>query len=397
MKVFLHFLLLVSARTAASARGECNDAAVKARLACYDREHGPACENLPIPASAFGPETDQNKGYYIHTLRPGMYVVSETTYMSMVVVSELHDDRYEVAIFDFPEGNFVIRDDTGQVVGNLITAAIDEIVFEMHGLEAGDIEKVQCVYSHAHFDHIGGATIAYDHIVENWGVLDIDIIAHEGTLAEFEERIEAGFFSNRAPLPTTVVDEERTFKVGRDFKYTLLPAMGHSDEKDLVVFFERDDAYPAVMMFADIVFPGWAPFFSFALSTNLFHFLAVHDILLTHFDLGEDGIFIGGHLTKTGTKADIQLSLDFTWAVLDGAMEGLRTVDFNAIAADSGVFDTDSNNYGNKWLLFDKYFKAVNKVCAKQVVAEYGCKLAAIDMVIDSHCNFANSFWRLDY
>jgi hypothetical protein len=76
--------------------------------------------------------------------------------------------------------------------------------------------------------------------MDNWGGkdLDTDIIAHEGTLAEFEEHIHADFFSFRAPLPTTVIGEETTFAIGHDFEYTLLPAMGHSNDKDLVVIFE---------------------------------------------------------------------------------------------------------------------------------------------------------------
>ena len=67
-----------------------------------------------------------------------------------------------MAIIDFPKGSFVVRDATRQVIGNLITNAIDDIVFDMNGLEVGDNKKVQMVYSHAHFDHIGGATITYN-------------------------------------------------------------------------------------------------------------------------------------------------------------------------------------------------------------------------------------------
>jgi glyoxylase-like metal-dependent hydrolase (beta-lactamase superfamily II) len=307
--------------------------------------------------------------------------------------------KYEVAIIDFPEGSFVLRDASGQVVGSRIPAAIDDIVLNINSLATEDIEKVQMVYSHAHFDHIGGATITYEHILNNWdaGGLDIEIIAHKRTLEEFEDRIAANFFSFRAPLPTLVIDEETTFELGNDVEYSLLPTSGHSDEKDLVVFFEAEGSYPAVMMFVDVVFPGWAPFFSFAITTDLFAFLKVHEILLNHFDLGDDGIFVGGHLTKLGSKADIELSYEFTQDVMDGALQGLNTVDSGAVGAASGVFDQSSTNYGNQWVLFDDYFKAVIKVCAKQVVAKYGCVLASVDFVVDSHCRVAQSFWRLDY
>lgn len=405
---------------------ECDDAALQARLDCYDTD-GP-CANLPIPTASFGAQQpDPEKGYYIETLRPGnLYAVSGGSYFFLVALSKREMSgrggkaggkkgsrrlkkggnkkkdagAYEVAIIDFPEGNFVVRDGTGQIVGSLITDAIDDIVFNVNSLAPSDIGKVQFVYSHAHFDHIGGATITYNHIVDNWdltGDLEIDIIAHEGTLAEFELRIEADLFSFRAPLPTVVIDDETKFQIGEDMEYTLFPASGHSDDKDLVVFFEADGTYEAVMMFVDVVFPGWAPFFSFAITTDLFSFLTVHEILLNHFDLGDNGIFVGGHLTKLGTKADIQLSYDFTKAVMDGALKGLNTVDPGPIGAASGVFDPSSNNFGNQWVLFDDYFKAVIKVCAKQVVAEFGCILGSVDLVVDSHCRVAQSFWRVDF
>jgi glyoxylase-like metal-dependent hydrolase (beta-lactamase superfamily II) len=385
---------------------------------CYETD-GP-CDNLPIPPSAFGFPNDPAKGYYVENLRPGVYAVTAGAYFFLVALSEMGSSRrrklggkkggkkgsknkvgYEVAIIDFPEGNFVVRDQTGQIAGSLVTTAIDEIVFEMNGLAATDIGKVQMVYSHAHFDHIGAATITYEHIMSTWdgGDLDIDIIAHEGVLEEFEERIEANFFSYRAPLPTHTVDEVTAIEVGDNLVYTLTPAAGHSDAKDLVVFFEADgeNDYPAVMMFVDVVFPGWAPFFSFALSTDLFAFLKVHEMLLDEFDLGDTDIFVGGHLNKLGTKADIQLSYDFTKAVMDAALLALNTVDIGPIAGASGAFDPSSANFGNSWFLFAEYFKVVNKFCAKLVVAEFGCVLAGVDIVAETHCNIAQDFFRIDF
>jgi glyoxylase-like metal-dependent hydrolase (beta-lactamase superfamily II) len=314
--------------------------------------------------------------------------------------SDKKDGYYEVAIIDFPEGNFVIRDQTGQVAGSLVTTAVDDIVFEMNGLATTDIGKVQMVYSHAHFDHIGAATITYEHIMSTWNSdLELEIIAHEGVLKAFEERIEANFFSYRAPLPTLTVDDVTTIEVGNDLMYTLTPTAGHSDAKDLVVFFEADgeNDHPAVMMFVDVIFPGWAPFFAFALSTDLFAFLNVHEMLLNDFDLGDDGIFVGGHLSKLGTKADIQLSYDFTKAVMDAASFALGTVDIGPIVGATGAFDPSNTNFGNTWYLFAQYLKEVNKVCTKLVVAEFGCVLAAVDVVAESHCNVAQELFRIDY
>ena len=308
------------------------------RIDCFDTD-GP-CENLPIPQSAFGDiQPDPSKGYFIQTLRQGIYAVSDGSYFLIVAVGKMgrgggrkkknrgsklrslesgsfesqskkkgkkqgpSTNSYQVTIIDFPEGNFVIRDETGQVVGSRVTAALDEIVFDLHGLNPENVAKVQMVYSHAHFDHIGAATLTYSHIPANWGsTTDIDVIGHLGVLEEFEERITANFFSFRAPLPTIAVNEERVFFVGEEFSYSLTPENGHSEERDLVVFFEKDGKDPAIMMFVDVVFPGWAPFFSLGIASDAFDFLMINEKLLNNYDLGDDGYFVGGHLTNVGSR-----------------------------------------------------------------------------------------------
>jgi glyoxylase-like metal-dependent hydrolase (beta-lactamase superfamily II) len=410
MKLLIHFLLAIAtlALPALGVRDQCDEAAINSRVDCYDT--GGPCDNLPIPDSAFGRTPDPEKGYFIETLRPGMYAVGEGSYFFLVVLSALRTQKskkggknkgYEVAIFDFPEGNFVLRNSTtGAVTGSLVTNAIDEIVFNMNNLTKSDIRKVQMVYTHGHFDHIGAATITHKHIEDNWDFVDeIDIIAHEGVLEEFEERIEANYFSGRAPLPTSYVrpGKKTTKSVGDQFLYTLDPVSGHSDGKDLAVFFEQNGDEPAVLMFIDVIFPKWAPFFNFAITTDVFDFLEVHKYLLANYDLGEDGILIAGHLSLLGGKADIVTSLNFVEAVLVGAGEGLATANLGDIGAASGVFDPESNNFGNSMLLFDLYFKEVVRICAKEVVAKFGCTLAALDTVIDSHCRSAQSFLRVDF
>ena len=81
---------------------------------------------------------------------------------------------------------------------------------------------------------------------------------------------------------------------------------------------------------------------------------------------------------------------------MEAAAAAFASVDIGPIAGASGVFDPSSTNYGNSWLLFGGYFDELNRVCAKAVVAEYGCKLAAVDITVESACNVAQSFWRIE-
>jgi hypothetical protein len=379
--------------------------ALQERLDCYDTD-GP-CETLPIPASAFGPPVDPAKGYVIQKLRRGVHAIGDGAYWMMVAVSPQKkssirsaSSKYDVAIFDFPEGNFVVRDGTGQVTGSLITAALDELLFEDIGLTREMVTDVTFVYSHQHMDHIGAATIVYDHVVGNWEPENVEIVGHANVKEEFDERSKAEFYSFRAPVPTKLVnDDPEVLQVGYLFNFSLTPVMGHSNDKDLVIFLKRDTeaGAPAVMMYVDVVFPGWAPFFSFAITTDIFKYLESHKILMDDFDLGDDGVFIGGHLSKLGNYEDIVMSYDFAQTVMDGALMGLQQADYGALVAASGVGDPSSRNLGNAWLLFEVYFNEVVKICSKHVVAEWGCKLGAVDVVVGSHCRSAQSYWRVDY
>lgn len=422
---------------------ECIDSYLPDRLACYETD-GP-CDSLPIPDGSFPQITPNDRGYAIDIIRSTpttrVYYVTEFSYIFMVVLDipvegeggdtkrSLADTKkmgkkkmkggkksggsnkggskksikggsskkVTVAIIDFPDGNFPIRDETGTIIGSLVTHAIDEIVFDIESFTIEDIGDVQMVLSHAHFDHIGAATITHDHIESSWGIPVSKVIAAASVEEGFHRLIDLGLFSYRSPMPNVHIHEKTSVKIGESTEIYLEPVAGHSIElKDLIVFIEADAVNPPIMMFVDIVFPKWAPFFKFAITTDLAEYLAVHDTLLAH-PLGDDGIFIGGHLNQIGSKLDIEISKAYTEAVMDAALSALQTVDIGPIAGASGVFDpSNTANYGNNWLLFDEYFAEVKKVCAKEVVAKYGCRLAAVDTTILSACDVAQSFWRIE-
>lgn len=221
----------------------------------------------------------------------------------------------------------------------------------------------------------------------------MDVYASASVKEGYERLIELRLFSHRAPLPNVLIT---TVKVGANTEIVLTPASAHSLQKrDLFIYNEGDGSEPNILMFVDVVFPKWAPFFSFALTTDLAEFLAIHDTLL-EYDLGENGVFVGGHLTQPGSKSDIEISKEYTKAVMQASLKALQSVDIGPIAAASGVFDPASTNVGNQWLLFDEYFAELNRVCAKRVVEAFGCKLAGVDVTVESACSIAQSFWRIE-
>lgn len=60
-------------------------------------------------------------------------------------------------------------------------------------------------------------------------------------------------------------------------------------------------------------------------------------------------VLVGGHLTRLGTKEDIQIKVDFFADILEGAQLGLATISVPDVATGTGVFDPANPNAGNTW------------------------------------------------
>lgn len=60
-------------------------------------------------------------------------------------------------------------------------------------------------------------------------------------------------------------------------------------------------------------------------------------------------VLVAGHLTRLGTKDDIQIKVDFFADILAGAQLGLASVSAADVAAGTGVNDPTNPNAGNSW------------------------------------------------
>ena len=98
--------------------------------------------------------------------------------------------------------------------------------------------------------------------------------------------------------------------------------------------------------------------------------------------------FIGGHLTRLGSRADVETARNYAFDVRDNAAAALMIVDFFAIAAETG--------FTNQWLLFDAYLDAVAQHCAENTVPAWSGQLAGVDIFTFSHCYAAMESLRID-
>ncbi|CAN0341988.1 unnamed protein product, partial [Laminaria digitata] len=98
-------------------------------------------------------------------------------------------------------------------------------------------------------------------------------------------------------------------------------------------------------MVTDALYPGWSPFFSMAIAEDVQGYLeGLDQVNEVDFD-----VLVGGHVSRLGTKEDVQIKVDFFADIQAGAEFALSTVSASDVAAGTGVFDPTNANAGNTW------------------------------------------------
>ena len=297
----------------------------------------------PIPQEAFGPQVDQEKGYFVEEIGDGLYWITEGSYQVMFLTT----------------GEGVVIVDAPPSIGENILAAIKEIT---------DEPITHVIYSHSHADHIAAASIYPD---------DAIYIAHEDTASNLDtaetdgREIPFGTFvgGSPAPQPSITFSDSYTLNVGNQTLQLDYKGPNHNSG-NIFIYAPKQK----VLMLVDVVFPGWSPFLDLAVTENVFAYVKSHDDILKYdFDT-----FIGGHLTRLGTREDVVTQKEYIMDMQANAATALQTVDFNSIAQEVG--------FENPWNLFNTYLEVVNQECADLTLEKWQTKLAGADIFTISHC-----------
>ena len=271
-----------------------------------------------IPDSAMGPSIPE-KGYLVDEIRDNLYWVTDGVYNTMFLVTD--------------EGVVVV--DAPPSIGQNYLKAIAEVT---------DKPITHVIYSHAHLDHIGAAGIFPKNAT---------YIAHQDTAAELKRAISlTKNDSIIPPIPTITFPNNYTLQIGNqtlelsggclvcDYDDNHMPG-------NLFIYAPNQKT----LMLVDVVFPGWVPFVYLAITEDVAGFIEAHDIALNNYDFDT---FVGGHLTRLGTRDDVITQQEFVSDLEKAAGKASSEVQFADIAKQVGSPD-------NPWLTFSKYIDAVNK------------------------------------
>lgn len=290
---------------------------------------------------------DPKKGIETRKVADGVYVVTDGVWQSAFAVTGAG-----VVVFDAPE-----------TYGGKIRAEIAAVTSQ---------PITTLVYSHIHKDHIGGAAAFA-------GIKGLEIVASSGVARFLAEKKDP----NRL-VPTRTFDDQLVLDRG-GMRIELRAAHYHSDEGDLIVYMRR----ARFLMAIDTLAPGYCPFMGFDITSNFHEYLRVFDTLLKYdFD-----VFVGGHLTHVGSRADVEVTREFTRDVYETVKRVHRETDL------MGVFGETAKQIGgfdNKFLLFKTFLDVVTARATAEIEQRWMGRLAGVDVFAEDHVRTALLYVRWD-
>lgn len=283
-----------------------------------------------LPPAAHAPPIPQDTGVLSSQIAPGVYVVTDGLYQAMFVIGS--------------DGVTVV--DAPPTIGARLPAAIRA---------ATALPVRRFVYTHSHIDHVGAADL----------FADVERIASAEVTAKL-----ARLRDPHRPVPDrSVAGTSETFDLG-GLRMVLDVHGNHHEPGNLYVHLPERK----VLMVVDVVFPGWVPFTNLAMAEDVQGFIDAHRTLLGYdFDT-----FVGGHLDRAGSRADVEIAQRYVDDLIAAAREGQRTTDFGQVAGEIG--------FANRWLLVRTYMDRVADTCAAIMVPRWRERLAGADVSTPGHC-----------
>lgn len=230
---------------------------------------GKKCKIFPVPENAVVPAFPPGK-FELQPLRKGVWVYNDGAYFSLILKM-----GERLALLDIPDSAASNKPDGSMT---RLTDAAEQIL-------NGTIPKrIDIVYSHAHFDHIGGSTRFYNYmrvkypsaLMFVWGTMEV------------RELIENSV-SKRAIIPNEIVGKTgRTLSLGKGLDVKMMIVGGHT-ANDLVLYIPRYKKEAGIVFYVDVVFPGWSPPFNLGITIDVGQYVrAQKEVLKLEFD-----VFVG--------------------------------------------------------------------------------------------------------
>src|SRR5262249_18128296 len=265
-------------------------------------------------------EIPKDKGYLVKEIRDGLYWLTDGAYGTIFLV--------------YSKG--VIAVDPLPTLGPRYLQAISEVT---------DKPVTHVIYSHEHTDHIGAAHLFPKNAI---------FIAQKETAAILTRRADP-----RRPVPNLTFDQSYTLKAGEQTLILEYKGINH-ELGNIFIYAPRQE----VLMLVDVVYPGFMPYKNLGIAEDAQGYIRAHaEALAYDFD-----VFVGGHVSRLGTREDVQTAGQFV-----NELRSTASALLGALAND-------------KWDLHNEYEKALVETCYAKLLPLWSSRLADSQTYLRDNC-----------
>jgi glyoxylase-like metal-dependent hydrolase (beta-lactamase superfamily II) len=300
-------------------------------------------EYAPVPRAALGPAVNE-RGYYVGQVERNLYWVTDGT--------------YQCAFLTTPDG--IVLFDAPPTIGHNVRRAIDEIA-----AANGVTNKVSyLIYSHHHSDHLGASSLFGN---------DLTRIGHEET-----RRLLLRDNDPAKPPNEETFQDRRTLEIGGERIELAWHYANHSPD-NIIIHFPNHDT----VMMVDIVNPGWVPIAMSNLTEDIPGYIRSTETVLGY----DWKHFIGGHVGRLGTRADVELHEQYMADVSEESRKAIDHVDPRRHYAHYGE---------NKWAAVQSHLDETVRIASAPVIEKYTGVLGGADISTESTVFWVMESIRLD-
>jgi glyoxylase-like metal-dependent hydrolase (beta-lactamase superfamily II) len=300
-------------------------------------------EYAPVPRAALGPAVNEH-GYYVGQVERNLYWVTDGT--------------YQCAFLTTPDG--IVLFDAPPTIGHNVRRAIDEIA-----AANGVTNKVSyLIYSHHHSDHLGASSLFGN---------DLTRIGHEET-----RRLLLRDNDPAKPPNEETFQDRRTLEIGGERIELAWHYANHSPD-NIIIHFPNHDT----VMMVDIVNPGWVPIAMSNLTEDIPGYIRSTETVLGY----DWKHFIGGHVGRLGTRADVELHEQYMADVSEESRKAIDHVDPRRHYAHYGE---------NKWAAVQSHLDETVRIASAPVIEKYTGVLGGADISTESTVFWVMESIRLD-
>jgi glyoxylase-like metal-dependent hydrolase (beta-lactamase superfamily II) len=281
----------------------------------------PSAQDQPIP---------QDKGYLSREVAAGVFVVTNGIYQAMFVVT-----KTGVVVVDAPPS-----------LGDKLPKAI---------ADATKLPVTHFIYSHSHIDHVGAAA----------DFKGVQRIASAETAAKLRKLGDP-----KRPVPTrTMSGTKSRIEIGGTV-FSMAVRGNHHEPGNLYIHLPQK----RVLMVVDVIYPGWVPFTNLGMAEDVQGFIDAHAAILAY----DFTVFVGGHLSRPGTRGDVETQKAYVDDLIAAAKKGKDAVNFGAVVGEIG--------FANRWLLVKSYMDRIADVCSAAMIETWAKRLAGAHVSTPGHC-----------